>query len=239
MTATERWGKSKMPKEPTLSTKLWSQLAIIDEEHDRELSSEAKETNAAYGRLIDFIVDRAINSRETITDKKLEPDVMGQLEHVLLNSKDDLLEYFLDDHFTRTALMSVSECVNRILQLSRLDSLRVPSVVTNGYLREATRTYIFGFPQASVALSRATLEQAIKETLGRQGHRDFISFQKLLEEARRCNVLDDAMERCASEVAKAGNDVMHERPTTLDEAFDVLSKLRGLLKHIYSAEGGF
>ena len=86
-------GKSKMPKEPTLSAKLWSQLAIIDEEQDRELSSEARKTNAAYGRLIDFIIDRAINSRETITDNKLEPDLMGQLEHVLLNSEDDLLEY--------------------------------------------------------------------------------------------------------------------------------------------------
>ena len=129
--------------------------------------------------------------------------------------------------------------VKRTLQLSRLNSINFPSKTTNGYLQEAVRTYILGLPQASVALSRAAMEQALKENLGRQLSGDFITFQKLLEEARKWNILDRTMELCARDIANAGDSVMHEKPTTIPQALEVLAKLRGLLQHIYSAEGQY
>jgi len=58
--------------------------------------------------------------------------------------------------------------VSRIMQLSRLEGTMIPSDITNGYMREAARTYIYGLPLATVALSRAALEQALKEKLGKQ-----------------------------------------------------------------------
>src|SRR5664280_1280372 len=125
------------------------------------------------------------------------------------------------------------------LQLSRLEAKRPPSNVTNGYLKEAVRTYILGLPQASVALCRAALEQALKESLGLQLTGVFITFQELLKEATKWNVLDGATEEMARDVANAGDEVMHEKPTDLSKAGEILTKVRGLLQHIYSVEGGF
>ena len=74
-----------------------------------------------------------------------------------------------------------SASVKRLMKLSRLEALRLPSKVTNGYLREAVRTYIFGFPQASIALSRAALEQALKENLGHQLSGEFRNMDELFK----------------------------------------------------------
>ena len=126
-----------------------------------------------------------------------------------------------------------------MMQLLRLEGSRLPSKTTNAYLQEAVRTYIFGFPQASVALSRAALEQALKESLALQLSGVFISFQELLKEAGKWNILDGATEDMARDVANAGDEVMHERPSDLRRAAEVLAKVRGLLQHIYSVEGHF
>jgi Domain of unknown function (DUF4145) len=150
-----------------------------------------------------------------------------------------LIRYFLDSHFTCEVVRAVPGYVERTLHLSRLQGLSLPSKTTNAFLEEAVRTYIPGLPQASVALSRAAMEQALKERLGRQLSGDFITFQKLLEEARKWNILDRTMELCARDVANAGDNVMHEKPTTLPQALEVLDKLRGVLRRAYSTEGQY
>jgi hypothetical protein len=61
-----------------------------------------------------------------------------------------------------------------LMKLSHLQAQEVPSQVTNTYVQEAVRTYILGLPLASVALSRAAMEQALKEGLGYQGTRVFV-----------------------------------------------------------------
>jgi hypothetical protein len=150
-----------------------------------------------------------------------------------------MIESFLDERFTRNLVEGISGNVSRILRLSRMEALTIPSPTTNGYLREAVRTYVFGLPLASVALSRAALEQSLKEKLGLQSSGDFIKFQDLLKEARKWNILDGIMEKCARDVANAGDDVMHDRPTDLPKALEVLDKLRGVLRHVYSVEGQY
>jgi Domain of unknown function (DUF4145) len=136
-------------------------------------------------------------------------------------------------------LEAVPGYVRRILALSRLDANRLPSGVTNGYLKEAVRTYILGLPQASVALCRAALEQALKESLGRQSSGEFIAFQDLLNEFRKWNILDRTRAATARHVANAGDEVLHEKPTNLATAERVLADVRGLLQHIYSVDGRF
>jgi hypothetical protein len=61
----------------------------------------------------------------------------------------------------------------------------------------------------------------------------------LLKEARKWNILDETTGRLAREVANAGDKVMHERPADLLKAAEVLTRVRELLEHIYSAEGRF
>lgn len=222
-----------MRREPRLSELVQTFIEAEDSENTLQLSPEERLENEQTSKKVAVIVDDIITSRETITDGKL-----AAIEK-LVEGAPELIKDLLDDHFTRDLIGKVSGYVNRTLQLSRVQSSGQPSSITNGYLREAVRTYILGLPQASVALSRAALEQALKEQLALQLSGEFIKFQDLLKEAKKWNILDSTMELCAREVANAGDEVMHERPTTLPAALEVLDKLRGLLQHIYSTEGHY
>jgi hypothetical protein len=222
-----------MQKDPTLSDEVQSYIATLDWEGDRDLPPKERGEARKNRQLVEFIVETTVRSREMITDAKLE--VVEQLVAAAL----ELIADFLDDYFTREVINAVPGYVERTLQLSRLRADRLPSNITNGYLKEAVRTYILGLPQASVALCRAALEQALKESLGLQLAGTFIRFQELLKEARKWNVLDGATEHMARDVANAGDEVMHEKPTDLRQAGEILTKARGLLQHIYSVEGKF
>jgi len=176
------------------------------------------------------IVDDLIKAREGVTDGKWEA-----IERVV-ELAPETIENWLDERFTRDVLIEVPEYVQRTLQLSRMKCTMLPSKVTNGYLREAVRTYILGLPQASVALSRAALEQALKEGIGYQSTGTFIQMNELLNEAETADVIDHANRELARQVADAADDVLHEMPTTLSAALDVLVKMRGVLQFIYSRE---
>jgi hypothetical protein len=222
-----------MKNDDTLSGEVQAFIATIDAECRFGNTPEERETNERAQRFIDIIVDDLISSREALTDNKLA------IIDKLVQSTPELIADFLDSRFTRDVIDAVPGYVKRIMQLSRLEGAAIPSNVTNGYMREAVRTYVFGLAQASTALSRAALEQALKERLGMQLSGDFIKFQDLLKEARKWNILDDVMEQCARDVANAGDDVMHDRPANLSKALEVLDKLRGLFRHIYSTEGHY
>jgi hypothetical protein len=154
----------------TLSGQLRGYIDQLDSEEDEDLAAEEREEYAKGKRFIEQIVDYLIKSRESLTDKKLR-----SLESLLAGSPD-LIKDLLDDRFTREAVEGVPGCVRRMMQLSRMEGARVASHATNVYLREATRTFVFGFPQASISLSRAALEQALKEILGYQGAGWYIDF---------------------------------------------------------------
>jgi hypothetical protein len=174
-----------------------------------------------------------INSKEMITDA-----TVANVSAVIA-AFPDLVSNALDDHYTREVVNAIPGYVKRTMALPGLTAARLPSKVTNGYLKEAVHTYVLGLPQACVALSRVALEQALKEALGRQLSGEFVRFQDLLQEARRWNILDKRTEAIARAVANAGNEVLHEKPIDLDKAYDVLTKVGGLLEHIYSGEGKF
>ena len=188
--------------------------------------SELQEHRAEIG----VVVDDIVKSRETIIPSE------GEVLEQALMSHSYLVETLLNDRFTRDLVGQVPGYVERTLQLSRLKAAQPPSKVTNGYLQEAVRTYIFGLPQASVALSRAALEQALKEGLGYQSSNTFVEMKDLLKEAETAGVIDHAHRTFARQVANAADDVLHEKPTTLPKALDVLIKMRGILEFVYSRE---
>ena len=222
-----------MARDLRLSEEVQTYIDVLKNEDDRGKSPEQRREDWKLNKRVEIMIDDIIKSRETITDSKLK-----KLE-TLVETSRDLIEDFLDDRFTVEAVDGVQSSVKRLMKLSRLEALRLPSTVTNGYLREAVRTYLFGFPQASIALSRAALEQALKENLGHQLSGEFRSMDELLKEARKYKLLDRTMELCARDVAKAGDGVLHEKPTTDSKALEVLDKLRGLLQHIYSVTGRY
>ncbi|MFZ3264884.1 MAG: DUF4145 domain-containing protein [Terriglobales bacterium] len=201
--------------------------------HDFSAEDRRGEEQRQAASVVALIVEDIVASRETLTDVKFTSI------DKLVQTNPGLIESFLDDRFTRELISKIPGYVDRTLQFSRLHAPDIPSSVTNSYLSEAVRAYILGLPQASVALGRAALEQGLKERLGRQQSGEFVTFQELLKDAKKWNVLDRTMELCAREVANAGDLVMHEKPATLSEALDVLIKLRGLLEHIYSVDGHY
>ncbi|MGB8260176.1 MAG: hypothetical protein WCE75_07485, partial [Terracidiphilus sp.] len=134
---------------------------------------------------------------------------------------------------------NVPAMAKRLILLSKLKAVHTPSVQTAIYIREAARTYYFGLFQASAAMSRAALEQSIKERLGRQADGNYITFQDLIADAKKWRILDDSTLRQAKDTAKKADLVLHERPTDEDGALGVLIEVRGLLQEIHSTTGGF
>lgn len=212
----------------TLSHQVQSFLDTLDheEEHD-STPSERAELNEIH-RVVNLIVDDVIASRETLTDGKL-----AAIEKLVVQMPDAIAS-FLDARYTRDVVAAVPGYVKRTTELSRLEGSRLPSKITNGYLREAVRTYIYGLPQASVALCRAALEQALKENLGYQGTGTFVEMKTLLKESEGAGIIDGPIRRMARKIADAADDVLHERPTDLKQASEVLLLLRGVLQHLYS-----
>jgi hypothetical protein len=155
-------------------------------------------------------------------------------QRALVQKAPDLVEGFLDEYYTRKVVDSVSGYATRTMKLSRLEATRTPSKTTNGYLREAVRTFVFGFPQASIALSRAALEQALKEELGHQDKKIFLDMNSLLDEAEGAGVIDGIVRKTARKIATEADNVLHEKPAELAKAYDVLLMLRGVLQHVYS-----
>jgi hypothetical protein len=189
--------------------------------------SEETEANEAL-KIVEALVDDIVSSREMITDNKLA------FFEKRLEDTPEIIEEFLDERFTRDVINAVPGYVRRTLELSRLEGSRLPSTRTNGYLREASRTYIFGLPQASIALCRAALEQALKENLGSQGTGTFVNFNALLDEAEGAQIIDNTIRKMARRIATEADKVLHERLADLPKAYEVLMILRGVLQHIYS-----
>lgn len=215
--------------EQRLSDFLWNQIALYDMDGVRRPSAEDQEARFYLER----IAEEIIAAREGFTDEKF-----AILEKALRDDAE-ITECEIDRVLTCRALEKIPEMVTRLTQVSKLTALRIPSVQTAIYIREAARTYFYGFMQSSTAMSRAALEQALKEQLALQGTGTFIDFQDLVGEATKWNILGTNMARAVRDTAKKADRVLHEVPTDEGGAFEVLSEVRALLQKIYDSEGGF
>ena len=217
-----------MARDLRTSDRLESFLDTIRWEYDQGLTPEER-LQAKKDRLfVKVIVTDIIKSRESLTDNKL------RVIEDLVKDDPELIEELLDDYFSRELVGDVPGCVDRVMQLSRLEASRIPSDITNGYLKEAVRTYVMGLPQACIALCRAALEQSLKENMTYQSKGHFVELRKLIDEAETAGVLDATTRRIAKDIARDANNVLHEKPTDLKKAKQMLIALRGVLQHVYS-----
>jgi hypothetical protein len=175
-----------------------------------------------------FIAEHIKISREEFTD-----DIIPALEE-LSRKSPDLFAGDLDRLYVRDVVGAVPGYVSRTLQLSGLAAGLKPKEVVSKYLAEAVRTYIFGFPLASIALSRAVLEHAVKERM--IGPPEGATLSAWIEQVADERDLDDAITDMARSVTKTGNKVLHQKPVRLPEAFDVLVKVRKFLEALYSSD---
>jgi hypothetical protein len=175
-----------------------------------------------------FIAERIKISRVEFSD-----DIIPALNE-LSTRFPDLFVGDLDRLYVREVVAAVPGCVSRTLQLSGLAPGRKPKSTVAKYLSEAVRSYIYGFPLASIALSRAVLELAIKECVVNPPEDRYLSdwIDQVVEE----RALDGAIAELARSVESAGNKVLHQKPVGLPEAFAVLANVRKFLEALYPAD---
>jgi HEPN domain-containing protein len=153
-----------------------------------------------------------------------------------LKKHPKLVEYMLDEFYTRDFLGKARKMVERTTKLAPMIPRATPEPRVTVYLREATRSYVAGFWQSSVILSRSALEialaQRLKEVDG--DHPLETTFEMVVETAHDFEVIDDAHFEMAKDVSKAGNDVVHGSPANEDLAEHVLWNTRGILDRLYS-----
>lgn len=179
--------------------------------------------------------------------KELTREILGAVESIKAPSKlkfssieempspfREYEELQIDEAYTRDMLERIPKMVRRTLRLSTMPrSDRPPSKETNLYLREATRSYVFGFWQASIALSRAAVEAALKEKVDRSFLSGCDNLKEIIRAAERTRVLDNAAAELAYHVSNRGNESLHGNPHSEDVAWATLTGARGVLGYIY------
>jgi len=151
-----------------------------------------------------------------------------------LKENRDIWEWSADDHYSREAVANIRRTVNRFLKLSPVLTGVVPNDEVSAYLREATRCYIYGFSQASIALSRAALEAGLNEFLKRKmGSSYDESLTKKIRKAEQFKLIDRNRAGMAEDVCRAAGMVLHQKPAPDALAFDALVRTRGVLLKLY------
>jgi len=162
----------------------------------------------------------------------------AEMDRVLSAAKDHgIIDEYLDFNYSVDLLKLVPKIVARTIRLSRLTASQTPATATDVFLTEATRSYVFGFWNASVALSRAAVEQALREKVESRVSLKNPKLCDLVTAAYRLKLLDDEHQRLASQVELVGNKVVHGKPSNDRESWVTLSDARQVLDHIYGDEG--
>ena len=162
-------------------------------------------------------------------------------EWLNMNTKENpiIIESILDEFYTRDFLKEARKMVDRTMKLTAMVPKATPDNGVNIYLREATRSYVAGHWASSVALSRSTLEfalrQRLKEKAGSLPRQKDDTFENLLIWATQFRLIEDAHVKLAEQVRQNGNEVIHKgSQSSEDRARHILVCTRGVLDHLYS-----
>jgi hypothetical protein len=157
---------------------------------------------------------------------------------ILKKYRRDNLEDSLDSYYVRKVLKEAPKLVQRTLQLETMATQEIPLTDGAFYLREATRCYIHGFWAACVALSRAALEQALKEAVAKATGTSASEYKlsKLVESARALRLADPAVLSLAEQVRIAGNRTVHNKASNQREAWDTLIAVRAVMLALYEGQ---
>jgi len=239
-----------------LSQHLLQELRDIEDSFVEDSDPSEREESRAYREFVSALVDQIVSKRQQLSHldttkmmhwlgrigarqekSSLNPEQMNQIIQILGNASRDSL----DAKYSQELLERVPLFVNRTLKLAVLESKYSASAQTNMYIQEAARAYIYGLPLASVAISRAAMEQSLRDRLGYQQSADRISFDELIKEAQKYGLLtkDGPSHQgpAIRTVNKRCNEILHQRPVSDDEAFELLSAARSVIEELHSADG--
>ena len=123
------------------------------------------------------------------------------------------------------------------------ESIRLTPVLTEGvpgqevkiYLREASRCFIYGFFQASIALSRAALEAGLNDHLRKTvGTIPEVDLATKVKKAAEYKLVSAASASLGHAVRISAREVLHQKPANENSAFDTLVQARGFLMELYA-----
>lgn len=208
---------------------LTEKLKEFEAEADEEMGLDEKEEAQQVLEFVERMTGYLVGHLEGFSDA-----AATRIES-LFREVDAPLDERIEHYYARDMLTRVPKIVNRTLKLSHVipnKTLCGPTVV---YLKEATRAYLFGFWNASVALSRAAVEQGLRQVANEQFNQDLDTLQELTDAGFRLGLLDRPHADSASTVVRVGNQVLHRHPADEAQAWDVLCAARGVLLHLFGA----
>ena len=136
------------------------------------------------------------------------------------------------DHFwCRDLLREVPSIVKRVQKLEDLKTEQSPSEIVQLYFGQAMRCLVTGMFEASCALTRACLEQALRDAVPQA--EGIVDLEALIRWAGHSRKLDTAHMQMADTVRRLGNDVMHKRSCTEDQASEAAMMLRAVVGVLY------
>jgi hypothetical protein len=139
----------------------------------------------------------------------------------------------LDELYSRDLLREVPQIVERTRSLSQMSLSNISQRESFIYLREAANCYIFGLPQAAVALARAAIEAPLRVAASKQFGAAVIGeaglFKIIDDYAVRGKLLSRTGLSLAHKVRIAADTVLHERATTTDDALEIIEAARAVI----------
>jgi len=152
----------------------------------------------------------------------------------LLEQNRETWQWCADDFYSREIVANIRGIVHRFLRLSPVLVGIIPSKEVAMYLREATRSFIYGFFPGSIALCRAALEAGLSEHMKRRlGSDSTLDLMKKIDAAARLHLISNRDAGLGHAVRKTANDVLHRKPVKERLAFDTIVQTRGFLKELY------
>jgi len=176
---------------------------------------------------------------QQLTIDAVESSLPAQLAYALAGSLKTVLldEWHLDDIYSRVLVREMPKVVERARKLAPVWIMRAPSKPADVYLREATRAFLFGLLQATVALCRSALEQSLKDRLRSQlsvlAEADELFVLLRIAEKLRPRILEPSLIQLGHDIRNTGNSVLHGTPCTEQGAFDSLIKTRKILSALH------
>jgi hypothetical protein len=139
---------------------------------------------------------------------------------------------FVDEVYCRDLLRDVPGFVERTLNLAKISLAGVANGESVVYLREAANCYIYGLPQAAIALARAAVEVHLRgkasQLLGRAVVAE-MDLKDLIDDRRLAALFPSDAKKNAHDIRVAANRVLHEEPATSDDALRVVQAARFVL----------
>jgi len=168
--------------------------------------------------------------------KELEEFKLGPgFENVLTPELQDWCWKFMGDKFySREVVEHLPDMVRQFSQLRPVLVGKLPDRQVAIYMREATRCFVYGLFQGSIALSRAALEAGLNRYIEfKLGAVPPMDLKDKIEKAAQFKLIRGETASLGQEVRRLSNQVLHSKPASENMAFDALVAARGVLQELY------